>query len=257
MGGGVSQFGTTIFNAIYFGCYEVITHQPHSIYFSKYPEGREATLGFPSPDVAFRNDSDAPVIIRTSYTRRSVTVTFFGNQDGAFCGTERGERVGVTTPVLEYQADEDGEVLPGQERTKSKGSSGWTVTNTRVFYDADGNELDRQRFTWRYRGEKNVILLHRCDPRVGGNGVCPLEVPTVAGASQADATATLQAAGFVVAIDTSETTDPAKDGTVLAVSPRGWRDPGTTITITIGVYTGDGDGDGGGDGDGDSGDGGG
>ncbi|MEN8114988.1 MAG: VanW family protein, partial [Actinomycetota bacterium] len=58
VGGGVSQYGTTIYNAIFFGCYEDLDHTPHSIYISRYPEGREATLGFPAPDVRFRNDSD-------------------------------------------------------------------------------------------------------------------------------------------------------------------------------------------------------
>ncbi|NHZ71148.1 MAG: vanomycin resistance protein VanB, partial [Proteobacteria bacterium] len=148
VGGGVSQFGTTIFNAIYFGCYEDVVHQPHSIYFSKYPEGREATLGFPSPDVAFRNDSDAPVIIRATNTKHSLTVTFFGNQQGMTCGTERSERTNVTSPIKEYQVDPDGRVAPGTERVKSKGSKGWSVTNTRIFHDAAGNEIKREHFPW-------------------------------------------------------------------------------------------------------------
>ena len=246
VGGGVSQFGTTIFNAIYFGCYEDITHTPHSIYFTKYPEGREATLGYPSPDVAFRNDSEAPVIIRTSYTRRSITVTFFGNQNGMTCGTERSERSNVTDPVLEYQADPDGIVLPGDEVTKSKGSKGWTVTNTRIFYDADGNEINREPFYWRYRGGKNVILLHPCDPRVGGNGVCPVIVPGVGGLDEASATAALTGEGFTVVVTYQDTDDEAQDGLVVSVSPTGWQDPGTPITIVVAQYTG-GDGDGGDD----------
>jgi vancomycin resistance protein YoaR len=245
VGGGVSQFGTTIFNAIYFGCYEDVTHTPHSIYFTKYPEGREATLGYPSPDVAFRNDSDAPVIIRTSYTPRTITVTFFGNQKGMTCGTERSERSNVSAPRLEYQADPDGVVKPGQEKVKSKGSKGWYVVNTRIFYDANGNEIKREEFPWRYSGEKNVILLHPCDPRVGGDGECPIEVPGVTGMTQANASAALTGAGFTVTVVTAETADAAKDGLVLAVSPNGWQDPGTAITITVGAFAGDGGGDGG------------
>jgi len=42
VGGGVSQFATTIFNAVFFSCLEDVEHRPHSIYFAKYPEGREA-----------------------------------------------------------------------------------------------------------------------------------------------------------------------------------------------------------------------
>jgi vancomycin resistance protein YoaR len=175
VGGGVSQFGTTIFNTIYFGCYEDVEHQPHSIYFTKYPEGREATLGFPHPDVAFRNDSSAPVIIRTSYTGRSVTVTFFGNQEGRKCGTVRSDRSNESEPQTIYRKDTEGIVAPGEEKQITRGSKGWSITNTRIFYDADGNEIKRQPFYWRYRGEKIVILVHACDKRVGGNGNC---VPT-------------------------------------------------------------------------------
>ena len=75
VGGGTSQFATTFYNAVFFGCYEDVEHQPHSLYFSRYPYVREATLGFPAPDVKFRNDSDAPVFIDTSYTGGSITVT--------------------------------------------------------------------------------------------------------------------------------------------------------------------------------------
>jgi len=89
IGGGTSQFATTLYNAVFFGCYEDVFHQPHSLYFSRYPYVREATLGFPSPDVKFRNDSDAIVYIDTSYTSSSITVTFYGNNGGRTCDAER------------------------------------------------------------------------------------------------------------------------------------------------------------------------
>ncbi|MGB9359038.1 MAG: VanW family protein [Acidimicrobiia bacterium] len=89
VGGGTSQFATTFYNAVFFGCYEDVEHQPHSLYFSRYPYVREATLGFPAPDVKFRNDSEAPVFIDTSYTGGSITVTFYGNNGGRTCTSER------------------------------------------------------------------------------------------------------------------------------------------------------------------------
>ena len=142
---------------------------------------------------------------------------------------------------------------------KSKGSKGWSVTNTRIFYDAEGNELQREPFYWRYRGEKNVIIVHPCDPRVGGSGECPVQVPAVTGLDQASATAALTGAGFTVSVVTVDTDDAAQNGIVLSVDPTGWQEPGTAITITVGAYTGGGGGDdggGGGGGDGGGGDGG-
>jgi vancomycin resistance protein YoaR len=89
IGGGTSQFATTFYNAVFFGCYEDVFHQPHSLYFSRYPYVREATLGFPLPDVVFKNDSDAVVYIDTTYTSGSITVTFYGNNGGRECTSER------------------------------------------------------------------------------------------------------------------------------------------------------------------------
>ena len=89
IGGGTSQFATTFYNAVFFGCYEDVFHQPHSLYFSRYPYVREATLGFPAPDVQFLNDSDTPVYIDTSYTSGSITVTFYGDNGGRTCTSSR------------------------------------------------------------------------------------------------------------------------------------------------------------------------
>ena len=82
VGGGVSQFGTTIHNAVFWGGYQVVRHQPHSGWISRYPLGIEATLVYSSIDYRFRNDTPNPVVVRTSSTSTSVTVEIWGNQGG-------------------------------------------------------------------------------------------------------------------------------------------------------------------------------
>jgi vancomycin resistance protein YoaR len=79
IGGGVSQFATTMFNAAYFAGLEIVTSQAHSEYFDRYPYGREATMGFPAPDLAFRNDTPYGILIWTSYTDSSLTVTLYSS----------------------------------------------------------------------------------------------------------------------------------------------------------------------------------
>ncbi|MBW3647656.1 MAG: VanW family protein, partial [Actinobacteria bacterium] len=44
VGGGISQFATTLFNAVFFSGLEDVEHVPHSYYISRYPPGREATV---------------------------------------------------------------------------------------------------------------------------------------------------------------------------------------------------------------------
>jgi vancomycin resistance protein YoaR len=115
VGGGTSQFATTLWNAVFFGCYQDVFHQPHSLYFSRYPYVREATLGYPSPDVKFRNDSAAPVYIQTSHSSTSITVTLFGNNGGRIC---------------------------------TSSTSGNTVTRTMKW---PSGTVTRQHWTWNYR----------------------------------------------------------------------------------------------------------
>ena len=54
IGGGTSQFGTTLYNAVYWGAYDDIKHKPHSKYISRYPVGVEATPWVPRSHDRFR-----------------------------------------------------------------------------------------------------------------------------------------------------------------------------------------------------------
>ncbi len=82
IGGGVSQVATTLFNAVFFSGLEDVFHQPHSLYISRYPMGREATLGWTAPDLVFRNDTSTPVTIDMSYSDTSLTATLYGDNEG-------------------------------------------------------------------------------------------------------------------------------------------------------------------------------
>ena len=77
VGGGISQYATTLFNAAFFGGLELDEYQSHSIYISRYPYGREATLSYPEPDLVIENPSPHGVLIWPTYTPSSVTVTLY------------------------------------------------------------------------------------------------------------------------------------------------------------------------------------
>jgi vancomycin resistance protein YoaR len=81
VGGGVSQFSTTLFNAAWFAGLDLMSHQAHSEHFDRYPRGREATLGHPAPDNRIRNSTPYGVLIWTSYTDTSITVTMYSTQN--------------------------------------------------------------------------------------------------------------------------------------------------------------------------------
>lgn len=77
VGGGVSQFVTTMFNAAFYGGLDLDEYQSHSVYFGRYPFGREATLSIPGPDLVMTNNTDYPVLIWPTYTPTSITVTLY------------------------------------------------------------------------------------------------------------------------------------------------------------------------------------
>ena len=77
VGGGVSQFATTMFNAAYFAGLQIDSSQAHSEYFDRYPRGREATMGYPAPDLQFTNNTPYGIMIWTSYTQSSLTITLY------------------------------------------------------------------------------------------------------------------------------------------------------------------------------------
>lgn len=147
MGGGISQTTTTTFNAVFFAGLEIITHKPHSLYFSRYPMGREATLDYHSVDFKFRNDSDHGVLLQ-AFTNNpkpggqgSITVRVWSTKTYT---------VKATKPVTSnYRSP--GAVIEDNSKvcTPQSGMSGFRVDYKRQFYK-DGKLVRTEPFTWTY-----------------------------------------------------------------------------------------------------------
>ncbi|CAN5586155.1 VanW family protein [soil metagenome] len=118
IGGGVSQFATTLFNTAFFAGLDYGEYQSHSLVIGRYPYGREATVSFPNPDLQIENTTPYGVLIWTSYTESSITVTFYSTPYavGAQTGQSRS-RVGPCTSVT-------------TERTRTYVDDGRTETDT-------------------------------------------------------------------------------------------------------------------------------
>ena len=80
VGGGVSQFATTTFNAAFFGGLDYGEYQSHTIYISRYPYGREATVSWMHPDLQIKNTTPYGVVIWASYSGTSVTVSLYSTK---------------------------------------------------------------------------------------------------------------------------------------------------------------------------------
>ncbi len=128
IGGGISQFATTIYNALYFAGMTDVEHKEHSYYISRYPAAREATVFEGAIDVKFRDDSPTGVLIQTAWTPTSITVTFWG--------TKHVDVESITGPRTDL-TDPKTQTVYGQPCTSSRGSQGFTVTDTRVIRDTN------------------------------------------------------------------------------------------------------------------------
>ncbi|WP_271221901.1 VanW family protein [Streptosporangium carneum] len=146
VGGGISQFVTTMYNAVFFGGLEDVQHMAHEFYISRYPAGRESTVSWPEPDFRWRNDSKYGVLVKTSYTDSGVTV--------AFWSTKRYD--------IESISSERYNVTPFKSVTESgpncipmDGQQGFTIDVWRVFKQ-DGKEIRRDKKTTVYRPELDL-----------------------------------------------------------------------------------------------------
>ncbi len=236
VGGGVSQYATTFFNAVFFGCYEDVTHTPHSFYFTRYPEGREATISWPVPDLRFRNDSNALILVKSYASDNAVTVAFYGNNGGRDCSSALSERRDFTEPTTRYEADSG--VRPGSEIVADSGSEGWTVDVTRTITHSD-NSTTIQTWTHRYLARPTIIRVHPCN-MPGTTSACPVPVPSVVGLTFGEAQDRLEDAGLTIDDGGGVTVGSAsQDGLVQSQStaPGAYVARGTAITVTVGVYT--------------------
>lgn len=124
VGGGVSQFSTTAYNAAYFAGLQIDAHTPHSFYIDRYPPGRESTLNFGTIDLLWTNDTNAPVVVRSTASDTAVTVSIYGGNGG--------RRVRAET----------------QSRSNNS-QGGFDITVDRVIVDADGSRT-REPYTTVY-----------------------------------------------------------------------------------------------------------
>ncbi|MET0965418.1 MAG: VanW family protein [Nakamurella sp.] len=149
VGGGISQFATTLYNAAYFAGMGDVTHTPHSFYISRYPPGREATVFDGEIELAFSNDYPTGVLIQTVWTDSDITVRLWGTKH-VQVESETTDRFDFTSPQVVVRPY-------GTSCSPSSGSSGFSVVNTRIIKDLAGAELRREDFTTVYNGQQNVV----------------------------------------------------------------------------------------------------
>jgi vancomycin resistance protein YoaR len=144
LGGGVSQIATTTFNAMYFAGLEDVEHKPHSVFIDRYPEGREATVAWPSLDLKFKNTTPYGILIRakvrksTPSTEGAATVSMYSTKHWKIT-SRNGPRTDYRSPQVRYLQEADCE--------EASGTSGFSVNVFRTFRElGSGKVLRTEKF---------------------------------------------------------------------------------------------------------------
>jgi vancomycin resistance protein YoaR len=159
VGGGVSQFATTFYNVLLDGGYAILERKPHSIWFSRYPMGHEATLSFPKPDLVFRNDTAAGVVVKTEMAKTYVKVKLYGDNGGRRVERRVSGRFDIKEPPNEYVANDS--LDSADEDVKEGGQAGWSLDVGRIITMPDGTKKEETRRV-KYRARPRVVEVHSC-----------------------------------------------------------------------------------------------
>ncbi|MFI5732014.1 VanW family protein [Kribbella sp. NPDC051587] len=159
LGGGVSQSATTTFNAAFFAGLKDVEHKAHSVYISRYPIGREATVAWPSVDLKFLNDSGHGIYIQTIFTASTsshqgeLTVKIWGTKVWNITARASGKS-NPRAPGLVYSQEAG---CRPQAPT-----AGFDITIFRDF-SKNGVKVKTEQFTTHYNAADDI----RCGPKPG------------------------------------------------------------------------------------------
>lgn len=150
--GGISQSATTVFNAAWFAGLEDVEHQPHTLYFDRYPAGRESTIYSGHIDVKFRNTTDNAIYVQSYRTPSSsggsgaITVKIWGTK-----------KWNIVSPEPTKSGYYSGRTITesGSNCTPQSASPGFTARYYRLF-QIDGQTVKREDKSWKYSATDEV-----------------------------------------------------------------------------------------------------
>ena len=160
IGGGICSTSTTMFNAALRAGLDMGDRLNHYYYIDRYPDGLDATVYMDDSyvqDMTFRNDTDAPIVIRgfggngfvtfqvwTVPTGRTVVITD---------PVTSNHRTAIETTVL------DSGMASGTSRRVEYPHNGHDVTRTRFVYNADGTLLHQNTYFSSYRTVNGITAV--------------------------------------------------------------------------------------------------
>jgi vancomycin resistance protein YoaR len=165
-GGGVSQVATTTYNAAFFAGLKDIEHEPHSLYFDRYPMGREATVVWGALDLKFQNTTPYGVLVQAWI--EPSTPSSYGEMHVRMWSTKHWEikaglsdQYNFTDPKVRYD--------PSDKCVEQTGIPGFQVDVYRYFH-RNGERVKTEKQHVKYDAGDEVRCRARPEPKNDSSG---------------------------------------------------------------------------------------
>lgn len=142
LGGGICQTSSTIYAAVLYADLEVTERHEHSLEVSYAPLGMDATVAYGSLDFKFKNNTNAPIKIITSWGGGTVSAKIVGTKENP------NKTVKITTQTVSTKpfgvTEIKDETLPeGETVIDAPGFKGHVVNTYKIIYE-DGKEIENK-----------------------------------------------------------------------------------------------------------------
>jgi vancomycin resistance protein YoaR len=154
IGGGTSQVATTVFNAAWEAGVKITERNPHALYISRYPLGRDATVYWPSLDLEFVNDTRSWILVKGFAEPDGIRVSIYGGEERRVVSSPGTL---TTTGPVEVEKVEDPTLPKGKRVIEEEGTPPSRTTVTRTIYGEDGELLRTETWTTSYKSEARIV----------------------------------------------------------------------------------------------------
>ena len=152
LGGGICQVSTTLYNAVLKADLEVVKRSAHAWPSDYIQTGLDATVDWPAIDFQFKNDTDYQVVVLAWWDSSDSTCNaeIYGKKlpDGKYI--ELYAEITSMTSAGDEEYVEDRELEMGKTKTIREAHQGITANAYKIWYNADGEEIDRVYYNTTY-----------------------------------------------------------------------------------------------------------
>ena len=163
LGGGVCQPSSTLYCAVLYSNLEIVERHNHTYVSNYVPLGMDATVSWGGPDFIFRNNTNYPIKIVTSYYNNNLTVKIYGtNVDGTYV-----RMVSKTLSSTDWKTvyQETDELAGGVQRVEQYPYTGYYVKTWRNVYSANGTLLSSTfEAVSDYKSRDKIVLVGKAAP---------------------------------------------------------------------------------------------